>query len=276
MEMVTLSFPLYQVFKHKKAARETTTVIQEWEYKNRNASSTDGSILSRGSKGRMWSMQSLEECLKNNKYDSLQMYASCMELNGENIIFLVKAMNFKKQWDSVFARTGDQVQRARMAMFRNALSIYVSLVHHGTSNYPINVESFIYAQLNRLFGPATLLVASRRPSTPSSPISAATPWDEPTSADPAAETGTEYFQMGSLQSPPARRRSFDHESSEHIISLDESGNPNDPLADFKVPPEFDRNCFDAAEKSIKYMVWTETWQRYNDWYKTAGTTPAGS
>ena len=269
MEMVTLCFPIYQVYKHKKAARETTRVIQEWEYSKRNASSTDGSIISRGSKGRMWSMQSLDECLKSSKHDSLQMYASCMELNGENIIFLVKVMNFKKQWDSVFARAGEQVQRARIAMFRNALAIYVSLVHDGTSNYPINVESFIYIQLNRLFGPATLLVASRRPSSPSSPISAATPWDEPPCGETGAENSSDYFQMGSLQSPRVPRRSFDHESSEHIISLDETVNPNDPLADFKVPAEFNKDCFDAAEKSIKYMVWTETWQRYNDWLKTA-------
>lgn len=273
MEMVTLSFPIYQVYKHKRSVRETAKAIQEWEYnKGRNVSSTDASIITRGSKGRMWSMQTLDECLNKNKYDSLQMYASCMELNGENIIFLVKTMNFKKQWDSVFARAGDQVERARMVMFRHALSIYVSLVHDGTSNYPINVESFIYTRLNRIFGAATLLVASRRPTTPMSPISAATPWDEPFSPESGPEASTDYFQMSSLQSPSAKRRSFGHDSYEHIISLDDAVDPNDPLADFKVPAEFGKDCFDPAEKSIKYMVWTETWQRYNDWLKM--TTPS--
>ena len=274
MEMVTLGFPVYQVFRHKKAVRETSRVIAEWEYNKRTATSADGSIVTGGSKGRMASMATLDDCLHGN-YSGLQIYASTCELNGENIMFLVRVINFKKQWASVFARAGSDTERARMTMFRAALSVYVSLVHDGTSSYPINVESFIYASLNKIFGPATLLVASNRPSTPESPISAVTPWDEQSSnpfeqpPSNASDSGLiEYVQMNHLATPPARR-SFDRGSAEHIISLEDTINPNDPLIDFKVPAAFDIHVFDAAEKSIKYMVWTETWQRYCEWSKTA-------
>lgn len=286
MEMVTLGFPIYQVFRHKKAARETSKVIAEWEVNKRAATSTDGSFITRGSKGRMASMATLDDCLHSN-YSGLQIYASTCEFNGENIVFLARVLNFKKQWATVFLKAGNDIERARMAMFRAALSIYVSLVHDGTSKYPINLESFIYAGLSKVFGPATLLVASNRPTTPVSPISAATPWDEPVSnpfenqpnttsntfdgpRSNNSETGMiEYFQMNTLATPPVRRCSFDNGSTEHIISLDDPINPNDPLADFKVPTEFNVQVFDAAEKSIKYMVWTETWQRYCEWSKTA-------
>lgn len=289
MEMVTLIFPIYQVIRHKNAARETSRVIAQWEVNKRATTSTDGSIITKGSRGRMASMATLDECLCGN-YSGLQIYASTCELNGENIIFLVKVLNFRKQWAAIFAKAGSDTERARMAMFRAALSIYVSLVHDGTSSYPINVESFVYAGLHKIFGPATLLVASNRPATPPSPISAVTPWDEPvghlldyppsTTNNPldnpisvTSESGvTECFQMQRLATLPTRH-SFDHGSTEHIISLDDAVNPNDPLADFKVPAAFDISCFDAAEKSIKYMVWTETWQRYCEWSKH---TPPGS
>jgi hypothetical protein len=285
MELVTLIFPIYQVMRHKHAARETSRVIAQWEVNKRATTSTDGSITTKGSRGRMASMATLDECLCGN-YSGLQIYASTCELNGENIIFLVKVLNFRKQWAAVFAKAGSDTERARMAMFRAALSIYVSLVHDGTSSYPINVESFVYTGLYKIFGPATLLVASNCPATPTTPISAVTPWDEPvshpfenspsTTSNPfdnptsvTSESGrTEEFQMTSLTSLPTRH-SFDHGSTEHIISLDDAVNPNDPLADFKVPAAFDITCFDAAEKSIKYMVWTETWQRYCEWSKNA-------
>lgn len=291
MEMVTLIFPIYQVFRHKRAARENSRVIAEWEVNKRGAVSTDGSIITKGSRGRMASMATLDDCLQYN-YTGLQIYASTCELNGENIVFLVRVLNFKRQYETAFAKAGADTEKARMTLFRAALSIYVSLVHDGTSSYPINVESFIYAALHCIFGQATILVASKRPATPPSPISAVTPWDEPATnpfdshpsnpfANPApssnpfdshpsnasntSETGlVEYFEMETLPAP----RSFDNGSAEHIIPL-EDANPNDPLADFKVPAEFDEHVFDKAEKSIKYMVWTETWQRYCEWAKTS-------
>ena len=286
--MVTLGFPIYQVFRHKKAARETSRVIAEWEVNKRDANSTDGSMITRGSKGRMASMASLDDCLSGD-YSSLQIYATTCELNGENIIFLVRVLDFKKQWLSTFVKAGNDTERARMIMFRAALSIYVSLVHDGTSNYPINVESSIYTSLNKVFGAAAILVASNRPSTPESPISAVTPWDEPTtnpfenppsihsnnpfeqSPSNSSQTGLkDYFEMKTLAVPSVRRCSFDNASAEHIMPLeDDSAKPLDPLADFKVPAGFDVRVFDAAEKSIKYMVWTETWQRFTEWSKTA-------
>ena len=269
MELVTLIFPIVQFFKHRKAARETQAILAEFDAKTLQSepSTTTGSLATRSTnskRGKMFSMESLDECLTTN-WDGLQVYASCMELNGENIIFLIKVLSFQRKWDMDFPKIRDS-SRARMGMFRAALSIYVTLVHSETASYPINIESPIYANLESIFGAATKLVASRRSSeSPSTPISTVTPWDEP-QQEPLVESSMLEMRNMSLSTPPARR-SIDNDSREHIISLDDD--PQDSLAGFPIPAGFGEHVFDAAFKSIKFMVWSETWQRYMNWKRSS-------
>ena len=277
MEVVTLVFPIVQIFQHKQAARETQAILAEFDVKKLNSElSSSGSLATRstGSKrGKMFSMESLDECLDTN-CDGLQVYSSCMELNGENIIFLTKVLDFRRKWATDSLKVRDPA-RARMDMFRAALSIYVTLVHSDTASYPINIESSIYAKLESVFDFATKLVASRRNSeSPLTPISSITPWDEPQQEalveSPMLESPGETYPMRnmSLSTPPARR-SIDNDSREHIISLDDD--PQDSLGSFQIPAGFDKHVFNAAFKSIKYMVWSETWQRYMTWKRTSAT-----
>lgn len=51
----------------------------------------------------------------------------------------------------------------------------------------------------------------------------------------------------------------------------DGGLRRDPLEGVKVPGEFDERVFDAAFKSVRYMVWTETWQRYMSWKRSSGS-----
>ncbi|KAL9124027.1 MAG: hypothetical protein Q9217_006600 [Psora testacea] len=276
MELTTLIFPIVQIQRHKQAVRETTQALADFDAKHLNLNDTStiasGSMATRstGSKGKMYSMESLDECLQSN-YDGLQVYASCIELNGENIIFLVKVLKFKQLWLRTFSSSSDFL-RARMTMFRAALSIFVSLVHSETANYPINIESPVYSKLESIFGQATALVACvRRGSTVSTPMSQVTPWDEPTEPTELSKVQChETFHMRAMMSTPPTRSSVDNESREHIMSPDDPANPYDPLAGYMIPVDFDSHIFDAAFKSIKYMVWTETWQRYMNWKKTSG------
>lgn len=277
MELVTLTFPIVQIFEQRKAARETQEILAEFDAKKLlSEPSTAGSLATRstGSKrGKMFSMESLDECLATN-CDGLQVYASCMELNGENIIFLTKVRGFQRKWDMDFSKIRDS-SRARMGMFRAALSIYVTLVHSETASYPINIESPIYAKLESIFGAATKLVASRRRSDSLlTPISSVTPWDEPQS-EPLVESSmlepSETYPMRHMSpSTPPARRSIDNGSREHIIPLEDD--PQESLAGFKIPAEFSEHVFDAAFKSIKYMVWTETWQRYLNWKRSSASS----
>ena len=297
MEIVTLGFPIYQIFKAKRSARETNRVLAEFD--NKRMTSFDGSTASTSLKtlstsnskrGRMYSMESLDEALATND-DGLQLYASLTELNGENIIFLTKVLDFNKACQkSLCTTTGSDSdrQRARTAMFRLGLSIFVSLVHSGTASYPINIESPIYNRLDAIFGPATALVAITRKSSVSSSIStpsSATPWDDPVDGDDAGTSVSDEntLAMQSMYSSNrlSNRQSKGAESTEHIMTCVatediESGTQgaDDPLQGVTVPADFDASVFDAAFKSVRYMVWTETWQRYQGG-KSRRNSPAG-
>ena len=297
IEIVTLGFPIYAIFKNKKAAREVNNALADFDQK-RLSSYDDGTTLSgsqkslqtKGSskassrKGKMYPMESLDACL-HGAHDGLQIYASCMELNGENIIFLTKVISFTKKAQQAFQHTCElpsEFQKARRAMFRLALSIFVSLIHSATASYPINIESNIYHDLDSIFGPATALVASveraRSPSIATPVSSNVTPWDDVDPSDASHDDGGPAARGGysGNHSPayPLRamsrrsRSSSGNESSEHIVQVRESevwrsgSGANDPLDGVKVRAEFDERVFDAAYKSVRYMVWSETWQRF--------------
>jgi hypothetical protein len=294
MEVVGLGFPIYQIWKHKRAARETTRALADFDAKRLNFhddSTASGSMKTRSTtskRGRMYPMESLDECLAGD-YDGLQLYASCMELNGENIIFLTKVLAFNTACQKVFHETcksTSDFRRARTEMFRVGLSIFVSLIHSATAPYPINIEFSIYKRLDAIFGPATTLVARpnylRSDSITTATSSSITPWDEPLDHDGAVSSSDENpfaensFPMHSMSSgglsTPSSAKVKGNESSEHIVSVRPGeadgaaeGVAIDPLQGVRVPGDFDERVFDAAFKSVRYMVWTETWQRYQVW-----------
>lgn len=306
MQIVTLAFPIYQITRHKRDAYAINRALADFDQK-KDFGSSDNSITLRNSlstvslkskrNGKMYSMESLDECLAGN-YDSLQVYASCMELNGENIIFLTKVLAFKQACDIAFKTTCDSTidfRRARKDMFRQALSIFVTLVHSRTASYPINIESPIYNTLEAIFGPATAVVAMcttpRRSTSFSSKSSQVTPWDEPQqptsqALTPLVSQAEEFpsFPMRILSKDRPRYAKRGNGSSERMVGgIEEDGDsPNglndqvhDALQGVKVPAEFDEKVFDAAFKSIRYMVWSETWQRYMVWKRKSGEESIG-
>lgn len=293
MEIVTLGFPIYQILKYRNAVRATNLVLEEFDQKRQNnsddATATSDSLKTRSTAkghGRMYSMESLNECLSSSP-NGLQIYASCMELNGENIIFLTKVLSFGKSCQHSFyatCKSTHEFRRARSTMFRVALSIFLSLVHSGTAPYPINIESPIYNRLDAIFGPAAALVAVTKRSRSSSlsriSSSNVTPWDEPNDGEEASGSENEFrmrpMASDGLSTPTSNVKP--NESSEHIVSAGAGdiedvvrGAESIPMKDIKVPADFDENVFEAAFKSINYMVWTGTWQRYMVWKRTSGS-----
>lgn len=306
MEIMTLAFPIYQIIKHKRDARAINRVLADFDQK-KDSDSSNGSITLRTSlstvslkskrNGKMHSMESLDKCLAGN-HDSLQVYASCMELNGENIIFLTKVLAFKQACEKAFTTTCDSstnFHRARNDMFRQALSIFVTLVHSRTASYPINIESPTYSSLEAIFGPATTVVAMcttpSRTTSFTSTSSNVTPWDEPQQPSsqaltPLASPAEEFpsFPMRVLSKDSSRYAKKGNGSSERIVGVSEedtdaphnvNNQVHDPLEGVRVPAEFDEKVFDAAFKSIRYMVWSETWQRYMVWKRTSGQETVG-
>ena len=278
MEIATLVFPIVQVIRHNRAVHETSQALADFENKRRRGvdMSTDGSgsitAWSMGSKrsGKMYSMESLDECLRTN-HDGLKIYASCVELNGENILFLGRVLAFQEHWSKAFSRD-PTCARTRMLLFQAALNIYVSLVDTATATYPINIESPVYNDLHAIFGRATELVAStRRSSVQSSPISQVAPWEDEEVLDSSlasSKSDSELIHMHFMSSDCSAPKSGSDDSAEHIMPSNGACHLLDPLHGFPIPTEFDGLVFDAAFRSIKYMVWTETWQRYVEWRRS--------
>ncbi|KAL8745954.1 MAG: hypothetical protein Q9184_007810 [Pyrenodesmia sp. 2 TL-2023] len=306
MQIVTLAFPIYQITKHKRDARAINRALTDFDQK-KDFDSSDNSITLRNSlstvslkskrNGKMYSMDSLDECLAGS-HGSLQVYASCMELNGENIIFLTKVLAFKQACEKAFKTTCSSTidfRCARNDMFRQGLSIFVTLVHSRTASYPINIESPIYNSLEAIFGPATAIVAMcitpSRSTSFSAQSSNVTPWDEPQQSTsqaltPLASQTEEIpsFPMRVLAKDRPRYAKKGNGSSERMVGGSEedgdssnglNGQVHDPLEGVKVPAEFDERVFDAAFKSIRYMVWSETWQRYMVWKRKSGEDSIG-
>ena len=236
-------------------------------------------------------MESLDECLASHS-NGLQVYASCMELNGENIIFLTRVLSFQKACQHSFhstCKSTAEFRRARAIMFRTGVSIFISLVHTATASYPINIEAPIYNRLNDIFGPATKLIAGvkrkRSTSADSDTSATVTPWDDQNATDDSAASETN-IQMQAMTSDGLSGSSSNikpNESSERIInvatnSVQDGGSQEADeraLQGIKIPADFDEMVFDAAFKSVRYMVWTETWQRYMAWKRTSGENLEG-
>ena len=60
---------------------------------------------------------------------------------------------------------------------------------------------------------------------------------------------------------------IDHDSNGGLTAGTEE---KDPLEGVKVPGDFDETVFNPAFQSVRYMVWTETWQRYMSWKNKGG------
>lgn len=256
MEMVTLGFPLAQVYLSKRAARRTNQQLVNHQAVKDLGLSRGSSLVSFSSKGGRWSpIAELDECIRN-KHASFLKFATGQLLMGENVQFLLKVLNFKKQWDLVFTQAGSDAMRARYAMYRAAVNIYVCMVCNATAIQQINVESHVYKQLDRLFGEAAALVASARPGTPNSALAQICPWEEPLIDQ--SNDRNERIEMANFNS----RLSFDHESTEPIVNLDEPVDPNDKLVGIEIPIGFNKFCFDEAYASIRNMVWSGPWQTY--------------
>lgn len=274
MELTTLIFPMVQMYQHDKRTRETVQALIDFESKRLNQLSSDGSagsgsIITRSTdsrrSGRMYSMESLQECLDANS-DGLQAYASKQELNGENIIFLVKVLSFRRQWELAHRGCTDD-KRLTRTMYRAAVNIFVTLIESRTANYPVNLESPIYNALSIIFGEATNMVASKRTNSMSSVPSVVTPWDDP--ADDTTmilgKPESEVIHMVTMLPTPSMQKSTSDAGSVCIGSISEvRPDVDDPLTNFDVPKDFNPKVFDDAYHSVKYMVWCETWQRYMD------------
>lgn len=239
MEFVTVFFPLLEVYESKRDRKSTSAAIAEWEEGRHGVGSLQSVLLSNGStddaesqkKKSMLNMQALERALEFHARELLE-FAATKQFTGENIVFLTRVRAWKERWNQAALVNTPMPTKTRTKLYEAAKEIFDRNISLYTSQFPVNLESRFYQDLDRIFG-------SNLPSIPGSII---TPF-------------TDLWEKSGRRDNTA--------GFEDITQLDDCGAKPDMYEEMQAMQHgFSGTVFDQAERSVKYMVFTNTWPRY--------------
>ena len=284
MQAVTIFFPLYEAYRSRRLSRDTLSIIRQWENRSHWDKSTLGSgsrpsVTTRTSmsntksftsnnsakhsdtsdyrKNEMYTIGALEKALTVNPTPLLH-FAATKDFTAENIIFLIAVRDFKATWAA-----GPLNRQTRAALFDRAVDIYVENVSEKFAEFPINIEGWIRTQLEAVFEPAVNNLEVESPVSETfnkiTPFeSAEVPLSPLKSPLPIRDRELGGSSFPSSPSTPRFKVSGDSEEIDRRNGAREADN------DDSSPPVagFDGTIFDTAEKSIKYLVLTNTWRKF--------------
>ncbi|KAI9857598.1 MAG: hypothetical protein M1813_008190 [Trichoglossum hirsutum] len=255
MESVSIFFPLMEVYRSKRFRASTEAAIDEWEKRRQRLGTADSSARTiftshtsstTRKKPDMYSMQALEKCLATDPTELLR-FAAMKEFTGENIVFLTQVRDWKVGWLRL-AKKGNLTPEARSQLFNEGADIFAQTVSLQTSPFPVNLESKAYFDLEAMFG--------RRLGTSSSNDSdIITPFANHLASDSQSFTNMSQHTQQNKSN-----------SQEYIVPL--------PAWEQPIPENFNEHVFDSAEKSVRYMVFTNTWAKYCDSRETLSIVSA--
>ena len=228
MQAVTIFCPIYESFRSNRLSQSTLATLRKWE--DRNA--WEGSTLrsqSLNSGPSYDSEYSLSPESKNAKKHLLVTMAGLEHVlfnNPDPLLHFAATKDFTAENILFLIAVRDWraawATQNRSTLFNQAVQIYAHSVSEKLAEFPINIEGPIRSRLDTTFGPAVAELTSNRANE-------ACPFSEPGVAlDPLRKVASTV---------PVR----------------------EPRSE---PQGFDGHVFDAAETSIKYLVFTNTWRKY--------------
>lgn len=283
MQAVTIFFPCYELIASSKRQRYVTHVIQDWEQRRAVgedkslsnssgvASTTQTTSTRTSNRGERYSRRSFEKALERDA-GALLHFAVAKEFTGENITFLNYVRDWKAAWQRVRESEAGydwEVDPSgyRAYFFRIAVGIYADCVHLKSAEFPINIESHIYAALEKRFGDAARCL------------------DRPVSDNIATPFSYSRDDEGSLGSSSmihlnARKMptpiTLERLDSQTMFQTDDCFFKKNIMhidtrlpSEVTIPADFGPDDFDKAEESVKYMVFTNTWPKFVDMTKEA-------
>lgn len=238
MEFVTVFIPLLGVYKNSRERKAISAAIVEWERKGHDLESFPSVLLQnisnedteRQSKSDMYNMHALERALEIHARELLE-FAATKQFTGENIVFLTRVRTWKERWNRAALAKIPMPLETKTKLYEAGKEIFDRNISLHTSQFPVNLESKIYRKLEAIFGTNVF----------SSPSSIITPFTELWAA-----TGQRESRAG----------------FEHITRAEVDLKPRTCAEIQATPFGFDGQVFDSAERSIKYMVFTNTWTRF--------------
>lgn len=270
IQAFTVWIPCYQVLRHQTLQQETLDAIIHWESRTRNGVNdkmVDGQELTsrlptavtqtyekmdslemgrepitsfeNHSSESLFTMRALEHTLARNP-EPLRRFAATRDFSGENIAFLTAVREWQDLWPKLHSApvvTG-RTTITRRALYNRAVHLYASYVSAAHAVFPINLSARDYEKLEFLFGAAahTLFGESENSS-----ISDVTPF----------ANGSDEMDMGN-----SSYRGNDSLFSGADFQMQQNVDYIHAHVDFygAIPHDFNDTCFNASEKSIKYLV----------------------
>lgn len=192
-------------------------------------------------------MESLRKTLSINPVPLLD-FAATKDFTAENILFLVQVRRWRQAWATASKGQSEVTESSRAGLFDMAAEMYQTLISERTADFPINIESKIKLRLDSIF----------ETTTPNSPSISATSFDD------ALDDGVPRVQrmaLRHLESSDSEKTLWNKTATVTILA---------PLSDEKplvktttpIKDGFDEHVFDDAERSIEYLVLTNTWQKF--------------
>lgn len=248
--------------RHQALQQETLDIIAAWEARHidRETNSLgaatmvrkvrhESSFFEKASKGSSstesfaWSdvsllnMTALERTLESNP-GPLRDFSALNDFSGENIAFLEAVAEWKRTF------TSDNIRN----QFIRALGIYHEFVSPRDAEFPINISFQEMAQLEATFEKAAKIIyGDTRPEhTMATSILPGFEWPM------EILTPKRPYMSDSVDSPDASTREL-RSSLKHVSYWGE------------IPAGFNVEVFDLAERSIKYLVLTNTWPKFLSW-----------
>ncbi|KAJ5086450.1 hypothetical protein NUU61_007757 [Penicillium alfredii] len=274
MEAMAVFVPCYELITSRRQRNRILGELQAWDEmrssgvtKLDSGASHSKSETSTTSIPEAYSRRALERCLAEDS-SMLLRFAAAKEFSGENIIFL----NYVRDWKAAWARitttkpTYDWVrdpQYHRLHFFKIALEIYAACVDLKTAEFPINIESRIYTDLQAVFGDGVQYISAA------------------ILARGAANAGADTRVYRNLpdsytMNPSSHRKKSSAivvvDEDTHALCLDDYPHENQSIMHIEprvpntvaVSPVFGNGVFDQAEKSVKNLVFTNTWPKFVD------------
>jgi len=264
MEAVTIFFPCYELVVSRRQRNHIFAELQAWHEKKeaRTDELDSGASRSQSEVSRIpevYSRKALERCLAEDS-SALLRFAAAKEFSGENIIFL----NYVRDWKAAWAKISESKaeydwkrdpQYHRLNFFKIAVEIYAACVDLKKAQFPINIESQIYSDLTEMFGEAAQFIGQ--------------------SVSRGGEIRT-YRNIPETYMMPTHRKRFSTvitlEEDTHALCLDAYPHESQNIMHIEprvpdsviVPLNFTVRAFDQAERSVKNLVFTNTWPKFVD------------
>ncbi|KAF2493095.1 hypothetical protein BU16DRAFT_564387 [Lophium mytilinum] len=299
-QFATLFFPIYVAWRARRELLATLAALEAWDEKRSHdsisGSSNDNSSYTLTTTDDAWhkshfhntsSFKSVStttvapRSLRNRELHTMAALSKALELNpapllhfaatadfsAENIVFLIQVRDFKLVWAQAHSAPRSTTAPSSLpALFAAALSIYRSSIDPATSEFPINISSPIAAQLRAVFGEYV-------PYRDDSIVDFFKDKDARAHDQSAFSAQSRMRAMGGKKGPPsfaASAATFDMDITDSV------GDEERGILGFEPAPcvrptwsqdtggieGFGVTVFNEAEASIRYLVLTNTWQKF--------------